>query len=488
MDIYEKFRKNFRTTRECVKTSNVDSAVSGCHDLIALVRTQYSLETGLKNKSRWKIYEEEFTNCVYQMQNDGFINNSVRRYFGLPLLAESVPVISDDPKKSRDMDINEELLPTPKKEDNYDPMDALKMNRNKSKQDNNDLDSDGKTDGEDKNDNVVADDSKKKDNISGKGTISETSFDPETLDDFIGQDNVIKIIREELNAAKKQRNSYIDHILLFGNSGLGKTTLMKLIATELNVKFEHLDCSQFRNDVKSHNAIQNFFQRISNEKVPVVIGMDEIHSLPERLQTGLLTLLNERKFIFMDNNGVNHVFPVDNFTFIGATTDEHDVLPTIKNRCALQFLLKDYSKDELHLIFRNKFAAIKLRIEEDALCECVNRCRNSIRETNSIVKRLNTLAINADTDMVDKKMALEYFQIAEIDPIGLKSKDLEILNVLNEDKSGVMAGETIAARVGLDAKKYQSEYEVYLIKIGFICITGRGRSLTQKAREYLESG
>jgi Holliday junction DNA helicase RuvB len=154
----------------------------------------------------------------------------------------------------------------------------------------------------------------------------------------------------------------------------------------------------------------------------------------------------------------------------------------------LQFLLKDYTQDELRLIFKNKFTALDLKIEEDALAECVNRCRNSIREANSIAKRLKTLAINADTDIVDKNMALEYFQIAEIDPIGLKAKDLEILNVLLEDNGEAMAGDTIAARVGLDVKKYYSEYEAYLIKIGFINITGRGRCLTKKAVDYLKPG
>jgi Holliday junction DNA helicase RuvB len=326
------------------------------------------------------------------------------------------------------------------------------------------------------------------DNKAGGGTDAPV-FDPESLEDFIGQQKIIKRIYAEIKAAKKRGEKFLDHILLFGSRGLGKTTLMKLIAKELGVRFELLDCTQFQTDAESKRAIQRFLQNIARENEPVVIGFDEIGFCPNKLQSALLTLLNDRKFAWLDKNGKSHYVQIDSFTFIGATTDPQDLLPTLKDRCKnLTFYLQDYTRDELRRIFLNKFASKKLRIDDNALVECINRCRSSIREVNSFVKGLYTLALNADTDLVTAAMTAEYFANAGLDPIGLTSYDIAVLNALSNDSSGVMAEDTIAAVIGLDTKTYHSEYEPYLLRIGFIVISGRGRSLSDKARVYLKDG
>ena len=313
------------------------------------------------------------------------------------------------------------------------------------------------------------------------------SFDPDSLEEFIGQSHVVRRILAEIKAANKRGERHLDHILLFGGRGLGKSTLMKLIAKHLGVRFEFMDCSQFNNDVASKRAIQKFFQNISRLEEPVVIGMDEIHALPKHIQTSLLTLLNDRNFVYLDENGVNHVIHIEDFTFIGATTDPQDVLMTVRDRCKnLTFILEPYSPEDLRKILVNKFTARGLRVTEGALDLCVGRCRSSIREINSFVKGMDTLAINADTDLVDEAVANEYFSHTGIDPIGLTKKDLEILYALLENPSGVMSEDTIASRVGVDLKIYKSEYEPYLIYIGFIQITGRGRGLTERAMAYLK--
>lgn len=319
--------------------------------------------------------------------------------------------------------------------------------------------------------------------------VAESTFDPDSLEGFIGQQHVVRRILAEIKAASKRGERHLDHILLFGNRGLGKSTLMKLIAKKLGVRFEFMDCSQFNNDVASKRAIQKFFQNISRLDEPVVIGMDEIHALPKHIQTSLLTLLNDRKFVYLDENGVNHVIPIEDFTFIGATTDPQDVLLTVRDRCKnLTFILEPYSTEDLRKILKNKFTAKGLKVTEGAVDLCVGRCRSSVREINSFVKGMDTLAINADTDLVNEAIANEYFAHTGIDPIGLTKKDLEILNALLENPTGVMSEDTVASRVGIDLKIYKSEYEPYLIYIGFIQITGRGRGLTEKAMAYLKNG
>jgi len=470
MDFSEQLRMLYRQARKCVWSDDASGAAKKCQELSNLCETQYSLKNGdkLKTKAELKYYSKYFSTLSKNIQNNG-LNDKIKKRFGFtekePPLTESNPKINKNKKPSTPHFVD----PTTTNEKNGEELDE---EIDQVIDDAIDEAIDEITDiGNDKNRTIKA------------------VFDPETLADFIGQQEIVKRIQAEIKAAKKQGLKYIDHIFLFGNRGLGKSTLMKLIAKELDVQFEFLDCSQFRNDVASQRAVQNFFQRIGNENKPVVIGMDEIHELPKKIQSGLLTLLNDRKFIYMDNNGTNHTIPINDFTFIGATTDAQDILPTVKDRCLnLTFYLKDYKQDELFSIFCNKFASKKLQISDDALVECIQRCRSSIRQVNSIVNGLNTLAIIANTNFIDTKMTNEYFKNAEIDPIGLNAKDLEILNVINSDMSGVMSEDTIATRVDLELKIYRSEYEPYLIKIGFISITGRGRSLTEKARLYLRDG
>ncbi len=340
--------------------------------------------------------------------------------------------------------------------------------------------------------NTVSDIAKVSEDAEAKGApcipvSPETDgFTPCCLADFIGQEHVVKRISAEISAAKKQGLKHIDNILLFGNRGLGKSTLMKLIAKELGVDYEFMDSSALSNDVRSQRKMENFWKRISENNKPVVIAFDEIHALPKHIQTGLLTLLNDRVYSYMDENGINHTYPINEFTFIGATTDAQDVLPTIKDRCNnLTFYLKDYTRDELAKIFINKFTAWGFKITDEVLSTCIDRCRSSIREVEAFVKGLRTIALNAETDLITIDMAEAYFEERKLDPIGLNATDIEILENIYKDGSGVLSEDTLAARVHLDPKVMVKEFEPYLLKIGFVNITHRGRCLTQKAIDYM---
>ena len=326
---------------------------------------------------------------------------------------------------------------------------------------------------------------------ANEGDADIAHYDPQSLREFIGQQHIVKVLLKEIAIAKKEGRKHLDNILLFGNPGLGKTTLMELIAKELGVRFELLDCSQFRNSQQSLKALQNFFLRIARENEPVVIALDEIHMLTNELQSSLLTLLNNRVYISpLDVSGQSARIPIDEFTFIAATTDDQDVLETIKNRCLrLKFQMVDYTPDELRQIYKNKVAAKGLTITDDAIDACIPRSRGAMRYVNSIVDGLDRELYSDEGERVsthiDLDLTLKYFKGKDIDPMGLESKDLEILKVL-EDTNDAMGAEVLSARVGLDVKKYLSEYERYLIKIGFIGVAGKGRYLTEKARKYLK--
>ena len=330
-----------------------------------------------------------------------------------------------------------------------------------------------------------------KEKISEEKKVDKPSYNPESLRDFIGQQHIVKALLKEIAIAKKEGRKHLDNILLFGNPGLGKSTLMRLIAKELGVNFELLDCSQFSGR-QSLQALQNFFLRIASENKPVVIALDEIHALTPELQSSLLTLLQDRIFVSpADKNGNVKRIAIEEFTFIGATTDDDKVLDTIKNRCLyLKFQMVDYTTEELKQIYKIKIASKGITISDDALDACVPRSRGAIRYVNSIVEGLNNALYNDDGERtsthITMRIALDYFKEKGIDLLGLTKKDHEILKVLLESPGEPIGSEVLAARVGLDVKKYLSEYEKYLIKIGFINVSGRGRVLTEKAIKYLK--
>lgn len=316
-----------------------------------------------------------------------------------------------------------------------------------------------------------------------KAAKINSSLSPNSLVEFIGQTKVVARLKEAIEAAEKRGDNYIGNTLLLGNRGLGKSTLMRLIAKELGVECHIIDASAVNAD-----KLQAFLLNIAKKQIPCVIGIDEIHALKESSQTMLLTLLNDRIFRYVDKKGESYEIPMT-FTFIGATTDPNKVLQTIKDRCAnLTFYLTDYTHDELKAIFVNKFAAYGLQVPDDIIEACIARCRSSIREVEAFAKGLSDKAVVAGLTEVPRAMAEEYFSQRSLDEKGLTDKDREILIMLDtEENGGFISADTLAARVHLSPGVLSSEYEPYLLKIGFIGITSRGRYLTEDGKKYISA-
>lgn len=328
----------------------------------------------------------------------------------------------------------------------------------------------------------------------GENVVIVPQLGPDSFDNFIGQREAVEQLRKEIAIARHNGQRHLDNILLLGNPGLGKTTLMKVIANELNVPIEIMDCSQYRNSQVSQKQLQSFLQRVARLGEPVVIGMDEMHMLNEQLQAALLTLLNDRVYVSPpDVNGRIWRTEIDEFTFIGATTNEEQLLPTIKDRCLrLTFRMKEYSRDELQRIYRARAAAMGLTITDDAINSCIPRSRGSLRYVKSFIEDLDKELYDDSgrrvSTHIDINIANRYFERKGIDPVGLLRKDLEILNALLETQGHTLSAETLAQRVNLGLDNYKSEYEPYLIRIRFIEIINRGRILTERAIKYLRTG
>lgn len=491
----EELRTYFVTARNFVKigsSANTQIIISSIEAISDHIKQIYQTASIL-DKVKCKLQYESFDNIITLIKVNGIKDRRVLAFFGLTPSTPDAPSFSDimsgegsvskpteanqpspnKPSEKSNGKGNSAATPVtpnvlPKKPNKTPPSDAPKLYQNETP--------------------VIS-----QSPVSGNrdGDADKPAFEPQSLRDFIGQEHIVKTLLKEIAIAKAEGRKHLDNILLFGNPGLGKSTLMKLIAKELGVKFELLDCSQFRNSQQSLKALQSFFMRVAHDNEPVVIALDEVHMLTDELQSSLLTLLNNRVYVSpLDVNGHNTRIPIDEFTFIAATTDDDQVLGTIKNRCLrLTFQMEDYKPEELKRIYKNKIAAKGLTADEDAIDACIPRSRAAIRYVNSIVEGLNTALYNDEgmriSTHITLEIALKYFAEKGIDPIGLTNKDLEILRVIAEEASGVISADVLSARVGLETKKYLSEYERYLVKIKFVSVSGRGRSLTEAAIKYL---
>jgi len=498
----EEFITVYKRARDYVKNGDERAACMVIDDLnliFDLLQNKYSNDNDAIVQAKCMMLKNNFLDIINEIKANGLSSLKVRAFFGL-----NINFLSINNGKSEDFNSLKDIVDGvinqgDEKQSNSTKKDTFLQDfdkQNESNGDKNDIDNfidsiiDCEESNKDKNDdeinNIEGDKSNSKDSTDSDG--SKDDFEPQSLDDFIGQEHVVSRIKAEIAAAKKEGNKHIDNILLFGNRGLGKSTLMRLIAKELGVRYEFMDASSLLNDVDSKRRIKAFFQNISEADEPVVIAIDEIHELPKAIQSQLLTLLQSRFFQTMDKSGKNQIFPIKEFTFIGATTDAQKVLSTIKDRCNnLTFYLKDYTRDELKRIFNNKFRHLGLKANEDVIEDCINRCRSSIREVEAFVKGMKTIAINNNIKTIDATIAKEYFDARELDPIGLKSEDIKILNAIKEEKDGIIAADTLAAKVYMDVETLVNEFEPYLIKIGFITVVSKGRSITEKALEYLKA-
>lgn len=513
MEFKDVFREKYRIPLMAARLNDAQGVIEGLNGLVELCSTQFEKNNGVSIvvKAKLSHWKDTFAKYASIVKTNGLKDIRVQKLFGLveddylPSIGDilnggDVPEVLPDNSNEFGADIDG-LLPK-EKTNSEEEKTTEPITENEKPVSINPYEICGESKKEKEETKELQPEDKivpQTPEISEQKPVNEAScidekplFTPNSLRGFIGQAHIVKALLKEIAIAKTEGRKHLDNIMLFGNPGLGKTTLIKLIAAELGVKFELLDCSQFRNSQQSLKALQNFFLRIGRDNEPVVIALDEVHMLNKELQSSLLTLLNDREYISpLDVNGKSVRIKIDEFTFIAATTDDQDVLDTIKNRCLrLTFQMVDYTTEELKQIYKNKISAKGLTIDDEVIDICIPRSRGAIRYVNSIVEGLNVALYNDEGQRLSTHITLDiakkYFEEKGIDDIGLGNKDLEILNTILQEPNGVISVDVLSARVGMDSKKYMSEYEKYLMKIGFISVNSRGRSLTEKAKNYLK--
>jgi Holliday junction DNA helicase RuvB len=313
----------------------------------------------------------------------------------------------------------------------------------------------------------------------------EKEFDitlrPQGFSEYIGQEKVKKNLEILIQAAKK-RNESIEHVLLYGPAGLGKTTLANIIAREMNVNIK----------TTSGPAIErvgDFGSILTNLQDGDILFIDEIHRLNKSIEEILYPAMEDFKLDIIIGKGPSaRTIQLDlpKFTLIGATTKLGSLSNPLRNRFGAVHRLEFYENQEIEKIIARSARILEIEMDSTGLEKIASCARQTPRVANRLLKRVRDFAqINNHTN-VDSVIARSALEMIDVDPIGLEPADKHILKTIIEKFGGGPVGlGTIAAATSEEIKTIEDVYEPYLLQIGFLARTPRGRIATELAYNHL---
>ena len=310
---------------------------------------------------------------------------------------------------------------------------------------------------------------------------NEYSLRPKTLREYIGQTKVKENLKVYIEAAKK-RGEPLDHVLLYGPPGLGKTTLANIIATEMN--------SNIRITSGTENEKPGDLAALLTNLAPNdVLFIDEIHRLNKSVEEILYPALEDFNLDIIIGKGPSARsirLDLPKFTLVGATTKAGSLTTPLRDRFGIVHRLELYDTGELKTIVKRSAEIMNIAIDEEGAIEIARRSRGTPRIANRLLKRVRDYALILGDGNINLKIAKTALQKLEIDDLGLDSIDRKMLESIILNYSGGPVGlETLAATIGEETETIEDVYEPYLMQKGFISRTPRGRVATPKAYKHL---